>query len=40
MTALVFQLPPYPSSGQLRHALDDQLNWENYRDKVVSDILN
>ncbi|KAH3850951.1 hypothetical protein DPMN_093427 [Dreissena polymorpha] len=28
------KLPPYPSSGQLRHALDDQLNWENYRDKV------
>ncbi|KAH3851001.1 uncharacterized protein LOC127874637 isoform X1 [Dreissena polymorpha] len=34
------KLPPYPSSGQLRNALDDQLNWENYRDKVVSDILN
>ncbi|KAL4237987.1 hypothetical protein ACF0H5_002698 [Mactra antiquata] len=33
------KLPPYPSSGQLRSALDDKINWENYREKVVSNVL-
>ncbi|XP_060560031.1 uncharacterized protein LOC132720060 [Ruditapes philippinarum] len=33
------KLPPYPSSGQLRSALDDQINWESYREKVVSAVL-
>ncbi|XP_053406464.1 uncharacterized protein LOC128559244 [Mercenaria mercenaria] len=33
------KLPQYPSSGQLRSALDDQINWESYREKVVSAVL-
>ncbi|XP_052768123.1 uncharacterized protein LOC128208616 [Mya arenaria] len=36
---LRMKLSPYPSSGQLRNAVDDQLNWENYRERVITDVL-